>query len=57
MIRNYFILIFILFSCEMKNNLKEPSAEKIVKKLTIHGDTRVDEYYWMNKRVDKKVIE
>jgi len=57
MIRNYFILIFILFSCEMKNNLKEPSAEKIVKKLTIHGDTRVDEYYWMNKRDDKKVID
>lgn len=41
----------------MKNNLKEPSAEKIVKKLTIHGDTRVDEYYWMNKRDDKKVID
>ena len=57
MIRNYLILIFILFSCEMKNNLKEPSAEKIVKKLTIHGDTRVDEYYWMNKRDDKKVID
>ena len=41
----------------MKNNLKEPIAEKIVKKLTIHGDTRVDEYYWMNKRDDKKVID
>ena len=41
----------------MKNNLKEPLAEKIVKKLTIHGDTRVDEYYWMNKRDDKKVID
>ena len=33
MIKNYLILIIILFSCEMKNNLKEPIAEKIVKKL------------------------
>ena len=57
MIKNYLILIIILFSCEMKNNLKEPIAEKIVKKLTIHGDTRVDEYYWMNRRDDKKVID
>jgi oligopeptidase B len=40
----------------MKNNIKEPIAEKIEKNLTIHGDTRVDEYYWMNQRDDEKVI-
>ena len=41
----------------MKKNLKEPIAEKIEKKLSIHGDTRIDEYYWLNQRGDKKVID
>ena len=41
----------------MKKNLKEPIAEKIEKKLSIHGDTRIDEYYWLNQRDDKKVID
>ena len=41
----------------MKNNLKEPLAEKIEKELVIHGDKRIDEYYWMNKRDDEKVID
>ena len=29
-----------------------PHAEKIPKELTIHGDTRVDEYFWLNQRED-----
>lgn len=41
----------------MKKNLKEPIAEKIEKKLSIHGDTRIDEYYWLNQRGEKKVID
>ena len=40
----------------MKNKLREPIAEKIEKKLSIHGDTRIDEYYWLNQRGDKNVI-
>ena len=40
----------------MKNKLREPIAEKIEKKLSIHGDTRIDEYYWLNQRDDKNVI-
>ena len=57
MLKNSFLFIFILFSCNMKNNLKEPLAEKIEKELIIHGDKRIDEYYWMNKRDDEKVID
>ncbi len=34
-----------------------PAAEKKPKELTIHGDTRVDNYYWLNKREDPKVID
>ena len=29
--------------------MKAPVAKKINKKHTIHGDTRIDPYYWMNQ--------
>ena len=54
-------LLFICFlltlniSCNMKIN--PPKAEKNPKKLTIHSDTRIDNYYWLNQREDEKVIE
>ncbi|KPM33248.1 Protease II [Croceitalea dokdonensis DOKDO 023] len=35
---------------------KAPRAKKIPKELTIHGDVRVDNYYWLNNREDKEVI-
>ncbi len=53
----HLILTLILISCDMNNILREPKAEKINKVLTIHGDERVDEYYWMNQRDDEKVIK
>jgi oligopeptidase B len=34
-----------------------PTAEKIKKELTIHGHTRIDNYYWLNQRENPKVIE
>ena len=39
----------------MTNN-EAPVANKIAKELTLHGDTRVDDYYWMNDREDPEVI-
>ncbi|WP_460923834.1 S9 family peptidase [Pontibacter brevis] len=33
-----------------------PVAKKVPKELTIHGDTRIDNYYWMNQREDPEVI-
>ena len=56
MTKYYILFITILFSCDMKNKLREPIAKKIEKKLSIHGDTRIDEYYWLNQRDDKNVI-
>ena len=42
----------------MKNSkLNEPIAKKIEKILSIHGDERVDEYYWLSKRGDSKVLD
>lgn len=36
--------------------LSAPIANKIPKELTTHGDTRVDNYYWLNDRNNKEVI-
>lgn len=37
--------------------VSEPVANKSPKKLTIHNHTRVDDYYWMNERDSKPVLE
>lgn len=39
--------------------IKAPVAEKIPHEMTIHGDTRVDNYYWLRDmdRKDPKIIE
>lgn len=57
------LLGIIFLSCnENKKNMKEevmikpPVAEKIPKELTAHGDTRIDNYYWMRDRDDPKVV-
>lgn len=35
---------------------KEPKALKIPKALTIHGHTRMDDYFWMNERDSEPVL-
>jgi oligopeptidase B len=42
-------------SAEVKT-IKPPVAEQIDTAMSIHGDTRIDKYYWMNDRNDPKVI-
>ena len=37
--------------------LSAPVAQKINKELTVHDDTRIDPYYWLNQRTDQKVID
>ena len=39
-----------------KEPAEAPVAKKIAKELTAHGDTRIDNYYWMNQRDDDEVI-
>ncbi|MBU1095617.1 MAG: S9 family peptidase [Bacteroidetes bacterium] len=39
-----------------KNKIESPVAEKIPKKLKIHGHTRIDNYFWMNERNNPKVL-
>jgi len=59
-----FILViagmFMTSSCSQtktEESIMPPQAEKIPKELTIHGDTRIDNYYWLNQRDNPKVIE
>lgn len=39
------------------NIMMPPKAKKIEKKLEIHDDVRIDNYYWLNKREDPEVID
>jgi oligopeptidase B len=46
------ILFLVFTSCETKNNSQKPVAtppvaKQIPQELTIHGDTRIDNYFWM----------
>jgi len=37
--------------------MQAPIAKKVPKELKIHGDTRIDNYFWMNQREDQEVID
>lgn len=39
-----------------KTDIPTPVAAKIPKELTIHEDTRIDNYYWLNERENPDVI-
>ena len=34
-----------------------PKAKQIIKELSIHGDVRMDEFYWLNDRENPEVVE
>ncbi len=38
-------------------NIPTPGVEKQAKEFVLHGDKRVDEYYWLNQRENPKVID
>lgn len=50
------IIFLILSACSQKNEIMPPEAKKVPKELTIHGDTRMDNYYWLNERENPEVI-
>ena len=51
-------LILSTQSCQQKDNnqMNPPIAKKIPAKFTEHGNTRIDNYYWLNQREDPEVI-
>lgn len=38
-------------------DIKTPLAEKNPKEFKAHGDTRIDDYYWLNQRENQKVLD
>lgn len=48
------LLTLLLFGC--KPSPVAPIAPKEPQELVMHGDTRVDPYYWMNKRDSEEVL-
>ena len=59
----YPIALLLLMSCnnnqksQMEEKYSPPVCKKNPKTLTIHGDTRTDNYYWLNQREKPEVIE
>ena len=53
------LLILSLTNCTTKqeNMIKAPQAEKIEEKITTHGDTRIDDYFWMRLSDEQKNAE
>lgn len=45
-----------IISQENKSMIQPPTAKRVEKKLTIHGDKRTDYYFWLNQREDPEVI-
>ena len=55
-----FLSAFLVFQCTMKednNKLQPPQAAKIEKVFNEHGNTRIDNYYWLNQREDSAVLD
>ena len=56
--RFLFLQLFLFtFAALNAQTMQAPKAKKIEKKLTIHGDTRIDNYYWLNERENPEVIQ
>ncbi len=61
----YILLISLIFAASCKNsetsdkpmNITPPKADKKEKHLEIHGDVRIDNYYWLNERENEEVID
>ncbi len=54
------IAVILLLSCsriKQTNKMKPPIAEKVKKELTLHNDTRIDNYFWMRLTDEQKNAE
>lgn len=57
----YIVVMFLIInmiSCSRSDKVPEPpTAERIDTTLTMHGDTRVDPYFWLNQRDNPQVLD
>lgn len=52
----YFSILIFPFMANAQQPA-EPKAKKVKKELTTHNHTRIDDYFWMNERDSKDVLE
>jgi oligopeptidase B len=52
---SFFLLIAFFLSLAAKEAAEPPMAKKIPKEMTIHNDTRVDNYFWLRERENPDV--
>lgn len=50
------LAVFTNQSCKTSESMEAPVAAKKAKELTIHGHTRIDNYYWLRERENPEVI-
>ena len=50
------VAVLTVLSCKNTEQMEAPAAAKKPKELTIHGDTRIDNYYWLRERENPEVI-
>ena len=50
------LLLFSFVACQ-KNVPKPPVAKIIPKDVTVHGDERIDNYFWLRERDNPEAIE
>jgi len=50
------LAVMTIQSCNTSTSMKAPVAAKKPKELTMHGHTRIDNYYWLRERENPEVI-
>jgi oligopeptidase B len=50
-------VLFVGSSCKHLITMNPPKAQKIKKELTIHGNTRTDNYFWLKERDNPAVLD
>jgi len=51
------LISFFLLANLNGEDMKPPIAQKITYKMEKHGDTRIDNYFWMRERDSKNVLD
>ena len=49
--------VLLAAGCTNKADIMAPQAKKIPHELSLHGDTRTDNYYWLRERENPEVIK
>ena len=51
------VTVIVVSGCSRRNDISPPVAQKVAKKLELHGTKRIDNYYWLNERDNPAVLE